>query len=71
MRLGETFNQLRGEQVMFGMKTKKQKLETKLAKLREESYLLSHKNRTKSDEKAAEADLVLKQIEEIERQNLK
>ena len=36
---------------MFGMKTKKEKLETKYQKLLEEAYKLSHSNRSKSDEK--------------------
>ena len=47
---------------MFGMKTKKQKLEAKLKKLLEEAYQLSHSNRLKSDEKAAEAEELSKQI---------
>ena len=41
---------------MFGIKSKKEKLEAKLAKLHEEAYKLSHTNRKKSDEKAAEAE---------------
>ena len=48
---------------MFGMKTKKEKLEAKYQKLLEEAYKLSHSNRSKSDEKAAEADELRKQID--------
>jgi len=48
---------------MFGMKSKKQKLEAKLAKLLEEAYNLSHVNRRKSDDKAAEAEELRKQID--------
>lgn len=51
---------------MFGFKTKKQKLEDKLKKLLEEAYRLSHTNRRQSDEKAAEAEEVRKQIEAME-----
>ncbi|MEQ9297115.1 MAG: Lacal_2735 family protein [Cyclobacteriaceae bacterium] len=53
---------------MFGLfkkKSEKEKLEEKYRKLIDESYKLSHTNRTASDQKAAEADAVLKQIEEI------
>jgi len=48
---------------MFGMKTKKEKLEAKYQKLLEEAYKLSHSNRSKSDEKTAEADELRKQID--------
>ena len=51
---------------MFGMKSKKEKLEAKLVKLLEEAYKLSHTNRTKSDEKAAEAEELRKQIEAMD-----
>lgn len=53
---------------MFGLfkkKSEKEKLEEKYRKLIDESYKLSHTNRTASDQKAAEADAVLKQIESI------
>lgn len=53
---------------MFGLfkkKSEKDKLEEKYRKLIDESYKLSHTNRTASDQKAAEADAVLKQIEGI------
>ena len=48
---------------MFGMKTKKEKLEAMYQKLLEEAYKLSHSNRSKSDEKTAEADELRKQID--------
>ena len=48
---------------MFGTKTKKEKLEAKYQKLLEEAYKLSHSNRSKSDEKTAEADELRKQID--------
>lgn len=54
------------EAYMFGLKTKKQKLEVKLKKLLEEAYQLSHTNRRKSDEKAAEAEGLRKQIEALD-----
>ena len=54
------------EAVMFGMKSKKEKLEAKLAKLLEEAYKLSHSNRMKSDEKTAEADELRKQIDAMD-----
>jgi hypothetical protein len=50
---------------MFGMKSKKEKLEAKLKKLLTEAYELSHTNRTKSDQKAAEAEELRKQIDEM------
>jgi hypothetical protein len=50
---------------MFGFASKKQKLEAKLKKLLEEAYRLSHSNRKKSDEKAAEAEALRKQIDEM------
>lgn len=51
---------------MFGMKSKKQKLEAKLKQLLEEAYQLSHVNRKKSDEKTAEADELQKQIDALD-----
>ena len=51
---------------MFGKPTK-EKLEAKLRKLLEESYKLSTVNRTKSDQKAAEAEEVRKQLEALEK----
>ena len=54
---------------MFGLfkkKTEKEKLEERYKKLMKQSYELSTKNRTQSDQKAAEADAVLKQIEALE-----
>lgn len=51
---------------MFGFKSRKQKLEAKLAKLQEEAYKLSHTNRRKSDEKAAEAEELRRQIDAME-----
>ena len=51
---------------MFGTKSKKEKLEAKVAKLLEEAYKLSHTDRTKSDAKTAEADELTKQLEAME-----
>lgn len=51
---------------MFGMRSKKEKLEAKLAKLLEEAYRLSHSNRKRSDEKTAEAEELRKQIEAMD-----
>lgn len=54
---------------MFGLfkkKTEADKLNEKYKKLMEESFRLSTSNRTLSDQKAQEADQVLKQIEELE-----
>ena len=51
---------------MFGMKSKKEKLEAKLRKLLEEAHRLSHTNRMKSDEKAAEAAELQKQLDAME-----
>ena len=51
---------------MFGMKSKKEKLEAKLKKLLEESYKLSHVNRKQSDAKAAEAEKIQKQLDAMD-----
>jgi len=51
---------------MFGFKSKKEKLEAKLQKLLTEAYELSHTNRTKSDEKTAEAEKLREQIDAME-----
>ena len=52
---------------MFGLfGSKKTSLEKKYAKLLEESHKLSHVNRKQSDLKLAEANEVLKAIEDME-----
>jgi len=51
---------------MFGFKTKKEKLEAKLAKTLKEAFDLSHTDRKKSDEKTAEADEITKQIDALD-----
>ena len=51
---------------MFGSANKKEKLEKTYKKLLDESYRLSHTNRMKSDEKAAEADEIRKQLDAME-----
>ena len=51
---------------MFGMKSKKEKLEAKLKKLQEQAYQLSHTDRKKSDAKTAEAEEVRKQLDALE-----
>ncbi len=57
---------------MFGLlkrKTAEEKLQAKYKKLLEESYKLSHTNRAASDQKVAESEAVLKQIEKIRSTN--
>lgn len=51
---------------MFGSANKKEKLEKTYKKLLDESYRLSHTNRIKSDEKAAEADEIRKKLDAME-----
>jgi hypothetical protein len=54
---------------MFGIfrkKSEKEKLQEKYRKLMEEAYRLSHSNRKASDEKTAEADVLLRKIESME-----
>ncbi len=53
---------------MFGLFKKKdpiEQLQNKYKQLLEESYKLSHVDRKKADLKAAEADAVLKEIENL------
>lgn len=50
---------------LFKKKSKLEKLQEQYRKLLEESYQLSTSNRTASDEKAYEAEQVLKQIEAL------
>jgi hypothetical protein len=52
---------------LFKSKTQKQRLEDKYRKLIEAHYKLSRTNRTLSDQKYAEANNVLEQIEQLER----
>lgn len=57
---------------MFGLFKKKSKVEIlkkKYNKLLEESYKLSHTDRTASSFKAAEAEEVMKEIELLQQQN--
>lgn len=51
---------------LFKKETKKEKLQKQYKKLLEESFKLSTVNRSLSDQKAYEADLILKKIEELE-----
>ena len=54
---------------MFGIFKKKSELEQlqlRYKKALEESYKLSHTNRAASDQKAVEADGILKQIEKLQ-----
>jgi len=48
---------------IFGKKSELDRLNSTYKKLLEESYKLSHTNRAASDQKAVEADNVLKTIE--------
>ncbi len=53
---------------MFGIfkkKTEKEKLQEKYQQLQKESYELSGTNRKLSDQKAYEADEVMKQLEKL------
>ena len=50
---------------LFSRKSPKEKLQKKYEKLMKESYTLTKTNRKASDEKAAEADTVLKAIEAL------
>jgi len=53
---------------MFGLfKSKKEKLYDKYNKLMKQSYNLSTKDRAKSDLVRAEAEVVMKQLEELEK----
>ncbi|MCB2220739.1 MAG: Lacal_2735 family protein [Bacteroidetes bacterium] len=51
---------------LFGKNSKKKTLQKKYQRLLEEAYRLSAVNRKASDEKSAEADRVLKEIEALE-----
>ena len=60
---------LNSKEKMFGIfkkKTEKEKLQSAYEKLMKESFELSTVNRSKSDDKAAEADLIMKKIEALE-----
>jgi hypothetical protein len=50
---------------LFGKSSEIEKLQRKYKKLLEESYKLSHSNRAASDQKTAEANKVLEQIESL------
>lgn len=50
---------------LFKKKSQEEKLQDLYKKLLEESYKLSHSNRKKADEKLAEANQVLEQIEAL------
>lgn len=54
---------------MFGLfkkKSEKEKLQNRYKKLMEEAYKLQSVNRSQSDEKYAEADAILIQIDSLE-----
>lgn len=51
---------------MFGMKSKKEKLQARYEKLLREAYELSTVDRKKSDEKTAEADAIQKQLDAMD-----
>ena len=52
---------------LFKRKTELEKLNDKYNSLMEESYKLSRTNRTKSDEKTFEADKVMSEIVQLEK----
>jgi hypothetical protein len=57
---------------MFGLFKKKSEIEVlqqKYEKLMEEAYKLSSVNRAESDKKVGEADLILKQIESLDKKD--
>ena len=64
VKLDLIFNQQ--ENLMFGSKSEKEKLEAKYHKLSQESFKLSTIDRKKSDIKAAEADEVRKQLDALD-----
>jgi len=51
---------------LFKKKSQKEKLQEQYEKLLKESYGLSTQNRSRSDDKAAEEDKILKQIEAMD-----
>lgn len=54
--------------IMFGLfkkKSEKEQLQSRYKKLMEEAYKLQSVNRSQSDEKYAEADAILKQIDAL------
>ena len=53
--------------VLFKKKSEKEKLQDRYKKLMEEAYKLQSVNRSQSDEKYAEADAILKQIEALQK----
>ena len=50
---------------LFGKSSEIEKLQKKYKRTLEESYKLSHSNRAASDQKAVEADEILKRIESL------
>jgi hypothetical protein len=50
---------------LFGSSNSKEKLEKKYQKLMEESFKLSSKDRAASDQKRAEAEAIMDQIEKL------
>ncbi|SEL42983.1 hypothetical protein SAMN04487910_2431 [Aquimarina amphilecti] len=50
---------------LFKKKSEKEQLQKKYRSLMEESYKLSHTNRKASDNKQAEAEEILKKIEQL------
>ena len=53
---------------LFGKATAIKKLEKKYKKTLEESYILSHTNRSASDHKRVEAEKILEKIESLRAQ---
>ncbi|MHA7057647.1 Lacal_2735 family protein [Aquimarina sp. M1] len=51
---------------LFKKKSEKEQLQKKYKRLMEESYKLSHTNRKASDNKQAEAEEVLRKIEQLQ-----
>lgn len=54
----------------FGKKSEVEKLEKKYKKLLDESYALSHTNRSASDVKAAEANAIMDEIMKLKEKEL-
>lgn len=51
---------------LFKKKSEKEKLQQQYKRLMESSYRLSHTDRKASDQKAAEADEIMKKIESMD-----
>ena len=73
IKIAKPFNNLivlKRKELMFGLfkkKSEKEKLQEQYKKLLKDSFELSKSNRSASDAKQAEADVILKKIEALEK----